>query len=204
VPTSFYGHATPNSFSHGSLSNTNLHCPTELLYRPMGCCASTANVPSQDPVTESAPVRSVAPLVPVSIPPPPISEPSSASLSRTRNRTQSAHRLTYHSKESPDLSQCLRTASAPDKVQPTRSSSSQPSQGRRTRAQTLDTRGRDNRSGPSSPSPGKSRAWLRHYSSMNPQCPPYKGSQMRGAGHSPQRCGKCSPIIPSMWLNSGI
>src|SRR6266851_5555750 len=133
----------------------------------MGCCGSTANVPPEDLTTQSTPVRSVAPPVPVSRPPPTISEPSTT-LSRiqshggrNRTRTQSTHHSTHHGKEGQDPSSRPRTLSAPGKVQTTRSSSSsQPPlpQDRRTRAQTLDTRGKSNRSGPRPPNPGESGA----------------------------------------------
>jgi len=154
---------------------------------PMGCCGSTANVPPEDLAARSDLMSSVDPLLfprPLS---PTRSRSrtrtqsrstqqstrtrtgtqSTQQSTRTRTGTQSTQQSTrtrtgtqstQYSKESQELNLRLRTVSAPDKMQPTKSSSTQLPQDHRTRVQTLDTRGKGNRSGPRPPNPGESCA----------------------------------------------
>jgi hypothetical protein len=151
----------------GSACSTEYTCSrlslNHRLPPPMGCCGSTANVPPQDLVAQSDPMSSVNPLLfpqPLSPSRTRTGTQSTLQSARTRTGTQSTQRSTrtQHSKESQDLNPRLRTASAPDKMQPTRSSSAQLPQGHRTRVQTLDTRAKGNRSGPRLPNPGENCA----------------------------------------------
>ena len=128
---------------------------------PMGCCGSTANVPPEDLAARSDLMSSVDPL----LFPRPLSPTRSRSRTRTQSRstqqstrTRTGTQSTQYSKESQELNLRLRTVSAPDKMQPTKSSSTQLPQDHRTRVQTLDTRGKGNRSGPRPPNPGESCA----------------------------------------------
>ena len=162
----------------------------------MGCCGSTANAPSS-PLPVAAESASVpVELVRVLTATPPVSEPSSANLSRTRSRAQSLHQASRHSTKRSGSTHRTRTQSAPQNAQPMRSFSSQD---RRIRAQTSVTPGMGSHSIPGPSNPGECDSWL----AWNFNDPPHKRSRRRGSSHSLQRCEKFSQIIPSKWPHSG-
>ena len=121
----------------------------------MGCCGSTATVPSGPPPSTSAP-RGIQRTSPVPVPSqtsPEISPvPSYLPMSRTRSRTRYRSESTQHSgMSSQDSNARIRTNSAP---QPPQSSNSTSPQSYRTRAKSLAAHRRINRSDciPTSPS----------------------------------------------------
>ena len=121
----------------------------------MGCCGSTATVPSGPPPSTLA-SRGTQRTAPVPVPSLTIPEispvPSSHAVSRTRDRTRYRPESTQHNGMSPqDSNARIRTNSAPHPPQSSKSSSSQ---NYRIRANSLAAHKRTNRSDcrPTSPS----------------------------------------------------
>jgi len=128
----------------------------------MGCCASTGNVPEASQLAGNVSSTVQVPMqmqaqVPMPTPPAPVLDHSPSNLSRPRTRTHSQQSM-RRSTEKSDESSRNRAISAPQRVQATKSSSSQhsiPSQEPRKRANTSAGSARASRSGPRPPNPGE-------------------------------------------------